>query len=679
MKRLFHDSRSLATGLLLASGSDSGHKANRFWFFVTFAIVVLVLGFGWRTPLRAPYLMDDKGSIHENSSIRSFTGSPSAWVPRGSGNTVQGRPLLNVTLALNYAWSRLDPASYRITNLVIHGVNALLLFGVMALLLQSTRFPAHIRDHWGLLSATTSILWVCNPIGTNVVTYIVQRAESLATLWILLTTLLYLLANQLRPSGFMSDSLGSRLITNGLLIASIISAVAASFSKETAIVIPLLIGLIDYIFFPDRFKAYPRGLRYFMLGLVLALGAGMYVTFSMAGSRNGTVGSGYISPLEYLFGQGEVILRYVWGFLTADVRIFDFGHLPPRSIRGWICFFILAIVTCVAFFEFLYRRSFIGWAIVTMLVILGPTSSLIPVQAQVGIFHRFYLPSAILTGLLTVVLFRFSSRWRAGELAFNCLSVVVALWWLSATVQRNRAYADPMVIWRESFERWPWSGRVVELLTRVAAKQGKWDEVDRINQRYIDAGGLEVGAIRNLAQVHYELGQIDRALAIANELIVRFPDDASTYHNLSRYQRDSGDLDGALTSIEKALKLREDDPLYLVSRGEIYRRTGQHDLVLRDFTAAIQQDGEAADTFFSLGSFWLDQGRLERAEPCFRKAVELKADYHEAMYWLAVALASRRDFTEAEHFITEALIYAKTDQYLQLKEIIATKKASDEK
>jgi protein O-mannosyl-transferase len=637
------------------------------WLFITTAAVSLIFLFGWGVPLDAPFIFDDGGSIHENSSIRSLVDPPSVWIPPGSGRTVQGRPLLNVSLALNYAFVSLEPRWYRITNLLIHGINTLLCFGITSLLLQSERISTSLRVRRYPIASGTAIVWACHPIGTNVVTYVVQRAESLACMGLLFSVLLYLLANLCNES-----SVPKRIHSSSYLLGgSVLCAFATSLSKETALIIPVVIVSIDYMLFPSRLALYRSRLSIYWGAL---LSASIFSTIAMlwfSGGRSGTVGSGRVSSAQYLFGQGEIILRYVFGFITADVRIFDFGQLPPVSVRGWICFLILSMITCVSFASFWWRRSMVAGAVIAMLITLGPTSSFIPVQTQAGIFHRFYLASAILSMLLTVGIFGVTTRLTLGKRFPGFIIATVAAFFLWNTRVRNQDYREPVVVWRKCFEQWPWSSIAVSALTRDAAEKGDWTEVDRINQRYSQAVGSDLGTKLNLAQVHYELGDVSTALSILKELSGLYPDDASVQNDLSLYLRESGDFAGAVDAINAALRLRENEARFYVNRGEIYRRLDRPHLVTEDFSTAIRLDDENEDAFFSLGSFWIDQKKPDLAEPCLKRAIELRANYHEAMYWLAVILVSRGNLAEAEKWSMESLRYSQRQPYVELRERIA--------
>src|SRR2546421_12732974 len=77
--------------------------------------------------LDAPFVWDDDVAITTNHSIHGITESlnPPIETP------VSGRPVVNLSFALNYAYGGLDTRGYHAVNLAIHVACALLLFGVV--------------------------------------------------------------------------------------------------------------------------------------------------------------------------------------------------------------------------------------------------------------------------------------------------------------------------------------------------------------------------------------------------------------------------------------------------------------------------------------------------------------------------------------------------------------------
>ena len=161
------------------------------------AVIALAGLAAYANTFPVPLLFDDLPSIVYNPTLAD------PWEallrpPGGYGITVSGRPLLNFSLAVNYALSGTDVWSYHALNLLIHILASLTLFGIvrrtLATPVGAQAYCAHLqgRDKIAPLPAdlfalVIALLWTLHPLQTEAVTYIIQRTESLMGLFYLLT------------------------------------------------------------------------------------------------------------------------------------------------------------------------------------------------------------------------------------------------------------------------------------------------------------------------------------------------------------------------------------------------------------------------------------------------------------------------------------------------------------
>ena len=105
--------------------------------FVALTIVALFL---YGKTLDYPFIYDDNHSIVENLTIRKLL-DPEPTPEVMHGTPIAGRPVVRFSLALNYALGKLDVRGYRLLNLAVHVLVALLLYGIVrrTLLVQTTR------------------------------------------------------------------------------------------------------------------------------------------------------------------------------------------------------------------------------------------------------------------------------------------------------------------------------------------------------------------------------------------------------------------------------------------------------------------------------------------------------------------------------------------------------------
>ena len=131
-------------------------------------------------------VFDDLQAIRDNPSIRHLADLGAVLAPPADSPTA-GRPLVNLTLAINYAISGTDLWSYHAVNLVIHLLAALVLMGVVRRTLLTAPLVKTLGPVALALGAGAALVWMLHPVQTEAVTYLTQRSESLGGLLYLLT------------------------------------------------------------------------------------------------------------------------------------------------------------------------------------------------------------------------------------------------------------------------------------------------------------------------------------------------------------------------------------------------------------------------------------------------------------------------------------------------------------
>jgi hypothetical protein len=195
-------------------------------FIVLAALAVYANG------LSGSFIHDDIPSIVDNPTIRQLWPIGQVLSPPRNGETVSGRPLLNLSFAVDYAIAGTNTWIYHATNLVIHVLNGLLLLGILGRTFSLPVLRPQLGKAAGGLALVIALLWVLHPLQTESVTYIVQRAESLAAFFYLLVFYCVI-----------------RGIESARYALWYILAVAACFlgvaTKETVATAPLLVLLYD--------------------------------------------------------------------------------------------------------------------------------------------------------------------------------------------------------------------------------------------------------------------------------------------------------------------------------------------------------------------------------------------------------------------------------------------------
>ncbi|MCP4589483.1 MAG: hypothetical protein GY842_01935, partial [bacterium] len=156
--------------------SSPGWPRRLIWLPV---LVVVAGSLAYSNSTSGPFIFDDLESIPENPHIRQLWPLGEA-LSAPQSTTVSGRPLVSLSLALNYAVGGLEVESYHAFNLLIHLLSGLLVAGIVrrTLLRCLTTATANHTAAW--LAGVISVIWTVHPLQTDSVTYVIQRTELMA-------------------------------------------------------------------------------------------------------------------------------------------------------------------------------------------------------------------------------------------------------------------------------------------------------------------------------------------------------------------------------------------------------------------------------------------------------------------------------------------------------------------
>ncbi len=437
--------------------------------FICAAAIAAAAAAAYANTLRVPFLFDDPFSIAANPTIRHLW---PPWAPllppRRRGLTVEGRPLLNLSLAVNYAISGTRVWSYHAANLLIHILAGLALFGVLRRTLDRWRdtFP----DPW--FAAGAALIWTLHPLQTESVTYIIQRAESLMGLFYLLTLYCFIRSVDCGPkSDFQDSGFSPHPSARMLQVLSVASCLCCVATKEVSATLPIVVLLYDRTFVSGTFAGAWRRRRRLYIGLASTwLVLGLLVLG--AGSRGGTAGFGIgVSPWAYALTQCGAIVWYLRLAVWPSPLIFDYGAVwvthPADALPGAL---VVAAVLWKGVAPLRVNSpseltssgatpspaSALGFAAAWFLLILAPTSSFIPGDRQTLAEHRMYLPLASVLAAILCGVWVLAGRWpRRRAIPFACLVACMAIGCLVATHRRNADYSSAIALYGDTVAKRP--------------------------------------------------------------------------------------------------------------------------------------------------------------------------------------------------------------------------------
>ncbi len=526
-----------------------------------------------------PFVLDDIGAIVQNKSIQDL--SKVGTVLTGATHaTVIGRPLLNLSLAVNYWLAGSEGVwDYHAVNLAAHLVAAILLFAVVhRTLLLPVMAGRTQRDATGLAFAV-SLIWAVHPLQTESVTYIVQRAESLVAVFYFLT--LYCVirgATGTRPTAWY--------------VTAIAACTCGMTTKEVMVTAPVVILFYDRVFLEQSFAEIRRKRAALYFGLA-ATWIWLAVLMRSSKDRSGTAGFGLgLGAWNYAMTQFGFIVRYLRLSFWPNPLVFDYGNPIAVTSMEILPFATTVFCLLIAAVVALRYRPWIGFLGLSFFIILAPTSSVVPLVTQTAAEHRMYLPLASLVALVVLLVHQLLD-WVAARGTVSS-GVVPAtsrvLHWVTLifvatglgyiTYQRNLDYQSELTLWRKTALDFPSNARAYHAIGCEYLKAGQASRALQEFNHAIELSPDVIPLIYNRGNAYVAIGQLEEAIADYRRVVALSPigsvDQAQAYYQMGNALGSLGKHEEALECFVLALRAQ---PGYVDAQKmieKVRRHLGRH-------------------------------------------------------------------------------------------------------
>lgn len=274
------------------------------------------------------FLFDDYHNIVTNSFVQIKEISAASLWKASKGYSDSSRQLAMVSFALNAYWAGIHPWAYKVTGLLVHALNAVLVYWlVLRLLAFVPRIQAPHR-RWAALAV--ALIWALHPIQVSSALYVVQRMETLCFTFLFIALLCYLRIRSQQISG----SRVSIWLWSGLLL----SFVLAALFKENAVLLPLftlalevtVLGFAGSSTGQQRFWRISYG-----VGSALAVLAFVFWAIPHYASVDPYGGRDF-NTFERLLTQGRVLWLYIQQMLLPLPQTIYFYYDDMAVSRGWL-------------------------------------------------------------------------------------------------------------------------------------------------------------------------------------------------------------------------------------------------------------------------------------------------------------------------------------------------------
>ncbi len=622
-------------------------------------ILAVAIGLAYANTLRVPFMCDDIPAIVDNPTIRSWQPLHRLLTPPRWGATTHARPVLNLTLALNFQIGGLDVRGYHLLNIAIHGAAALILFGLLRRVL-SRRAPAFPgRPRADDLAFAVALLWALHPLGTQAVTYVIQRVESLMALFYLLT--LYALTRAADAPAPPTARAWS--------VVAVAACTLGMASKEAMASAPLMALLFDRIYLAPNAGELWRRRKALHLGLMATWGVLVLLVLTQGGYRADETGFGAtVSPWHYLLTQSGVILHYLRLAFWPHPLSFDYSDLTlaTRLAEVWPQMVIVGLLVAGAVAALAWRPR-AAFPACLFFAVLAPTSSVMPILDLMQ-ERRMYLPLAAVVLLVVLGVDRLGQHLRAPawRRALPAVLLAAAVFTLGIlTHKRNHVYRSEYTVWEDVLRSRPRNTQALVTMGACRLDEGcprealdyfaralaiDPDSAMAHNNRGIalDRMGEHAQAVaaftramqlprypafysqNNRGNAHLALGQTEAALADFSAAIAAMPVYANAYHNRGRLLAQQGRPREALVDLEAAIRYAPERPDFYTERGNILMALGRPVDARADFDRAIALGARDATVLYNRANARAMGEDLAGALEDFDAAIRLQPDFAPA-------------------------------------------------
>ena len=548
--------------------------------------------------LSGAFVLDDGSKIVENTDIRQLRELPSKLIYPYQGHAVlerndPSRPLVFLVYGLVYHFFQLSPAAYHAVNVLFHFGSAVLVFLLARILLW---YLTGARKR--LAPLLVSLFFAVTPIQMGTVIYAYGLSDILSSFLTLLS--IYYFVRTPEP----------RRLDIG---ASLVAMALALFTKQSAVIVPVLILAFDYFIVCRMSGAAMRARLRFYWGYAGLAGAFLCYRLWYFGALGDIEGAGNTQPaLAYAFAEPAVIVKYLWSSVVPYGLAIDHYLLPGSFSAGIKGLALAALFLLAVALHYLWTRPtplnrFVLFSAAFYFIVLAPTSSLMP-TVDICVERRVYLANV---GLFLLVVLLWDRLARVGLLSgtVNAVAVGAVSVHLAAlggvSVLRSATYATNEGVWLDVLKIYPASERALNNLGTVYLDQKQYDKARDCFEQLVARNPKDYIAQQNLGSIFERPGSPyhdeEKAIEYFKASVASNPDFAPGYYNLGRlYQKhaqerhDEAMMREAERCYTKTLALSPNYVLAHNNLGLLYVTTGRAAQARQEYETALRLDSNCA-------------------------------------------------------------------------------------
>lgn len=598
--------------------STSAHAWNRNWILGIFLILATALAY--QQAWHAGYIWDDDVYVTGNKLLTAPDGLKRIWFSLDSPS--QYFPLVYTTLRIERALWGLNPAGYHCVNILLHILNALLVWRLLYVL--------RVPGAW-----LAGAIFALHPMQVESVAWITERKNVLMGFFFLLALLSWAKFVKAQARG-----------TWKFYALALLFYTLALLSKTTACTLPAALLLILWW----EKKPISRQ-RLMQIAPFVALGIGMgLVTIWWERYHQGTQGEVFqVGLLERILIASRALWFYTGKLLWPTNLTFTYPRWTISATNPFDYAWLSATVAIAAAIYFARRYVGRGPEIATLFfaATLSPTLGVIMLYTFRFTFvadHYQYLaaigPFALAAaGIATGFSLLEKSRSVIKPAVYAALLLSLGL----LTWRQCGMYRDTETLWRWTISRNPSSWMAYNNLGTALLKTGRVEEAVAQFNKALEIQPRYAVAHNNLGNAFLRLGRAADSFAHLQEALEIDPRNAEAHNNMGNTFLQMGRTDEAAAHYAKALEI---DPSYVEAHnnlGALSLQRGRLEDSIAHLQKALAINPDNADAHNNLANMLLRMGQIDEALAHYNKALELRPADISAQNNLAWLLATFPD------------------------------------
>jgi len=502
-------------------------------------------------------------------------------------------PLTILSFTFDYSMFKLSAQGYHLHNLILHLVNAVLVYFV----------TWHLFKKNNLIAFIVSILFAVHPMHVESVAWISERKDLLYTMYFLLAMLAYIFYNQTRK--------------NKYLYYTLVCFTLSLLAKAQAVTLPVVLLLIDYFVVrkPD-IKMFLEKIPFFALSLIFGIIA------IMAQKTDDSINPVGISVLNSFFYAQYSIWIYLFKLILPVNLTCLYNY--PFTAEGNVPFYIylspvIVVLLFITIIKTWKKNPAICFGLLFFLVVIFPVLQFLPVGQAIVAERYSYIPYIGLFFIIAMLFVQFRDLMKSSgnKKTLNYSGVGVILLLCLLTWNRTKVWTDSISLWTDVMEKNPSC----------------------------------LSAYVNRSYMYIQYKQYDKAIKDCNDGLKIDSNHYKLYLNRGTAYRDMAIYDLALKDFSIAIKKNPRSYDTYLDRGILYTdRFNKFDSGIYDFKYYLTFRPEDINGNYNLAVAYFKKQNYDSSLYYCIKTLELSPDYTGAHYVSALVYAVKQDFAKAyEH------------------------------